>query len=54
MGEKKALSQFWQCSGPITSCMHACLENGRHVIPLIPSYDCAVIIYYEQTHIRMS
>ena len=32
-GEEKALPQFRQCSGPVTSCMHACSGNGRHVIP---------------------
>ena len=33
-GEEKALPQFWQGSGPVTSCMHACSGSGRHVIPL--------------------
>ena len=33
-GEEKALPQFRQGSGPVTSCMHACSGSGRHVIPL--------------------
>ena len=33
-GEEKALSQFWQGSGPVTSCIHACSGSDRHVIPL--------------------
>ena len=33
-GKEKALPQFRQCSGPVTSCMHVCSGNGRHVIIL--------------------
>ena len=27
--EEKALPQFWQGSGPVTSCMYACSGSGR-------------------------
>ena len=33
-GEEKALPQFRQGKGPVTSCMHACSGCDRHVIPL--------------------
>ena len=42
-GEEKALPQFRQGSGPVTSCMHACSGSGRHVIPLM--IDIRVTMY---------
>ena len=33
-GEEKALPQFRQDIGPVTSCMHACSGSGRHGISL--------------------
>ena len=33
-GKEKALPQFRQGSGPVTSCIHACSGSDRHVIPL--------------------
>ena len=34
-GEEKALQQFQQGSGPVTSCMPTFSESGRNFIPLI-------------------
>ena len=45
-GEEKALPQFWQGSGPVTSCMHTCSGSGRQVNPL--RMDIWVTIYGDE------
>ena len=47
-GEEKALPQFQQGSGPVTSCMHACSGSGKHVIPLRAGY------YLKKYHNQLS